>query len=182
MFCMSSLMSCTSHLTSDPKDQSVCRTLGFRRGGQPERRQERRLSTVACKPLFGPGCPAGLRDEVSLVCSPRPLPERTRGFRWATDPAAGVGCVHGTSLISTVQPTASAYLCNVAMDGECFWLPPPASNRATAEGVVPMRSATSVCVRPARFLACNSSANQANSASSALYSARTWGSRRAFAL
>ena len=90
--------------------------------------------------------------------------------------------MQGMSLISTVQPTAAAYLRNVAMDGACLWLPPPASNRATPEGVVPIRSATSACVRPARFLACNSSANQVNSASSALYSACTWGLRRAFTL
>lgn len=48
-----------------------------------------------------------------------------------------------TNLISNWHPTASAYFRHVAMDGECFLLPPPASSLAMADVFVPMRSATS---------------------------------------
>src|SRR5262249_26041055 len=69
----------------------------------------------------------------------------------------------GRNRIARRQPTAFAYFRSVVSDGECRLFPPPASRRATAGVFVPMRTATSACVRPARRRACSNSSNRANS-------------------
>ena len=83
-----------------------------------------------------------------------------------------------TILISRRQPTASAYFCKVANEGECLRRPPPASNRATTEGCVAMRSATSAWVSPASCRARSNSSNSANSSSKLSYSRTNSGSCR----
>ena len=76
-----------------------------------------------------------------------------------------------TSRNSRRQPTACAYFSKVAIEGECF--PRPDSRRATADWVVPMRSATSACVTPAAARALRNSSRNRNSSSSPSYSAFT---------
>src|SRR5205814_10171574 len=81
----------------------------------------------------------------------------------------------GQRRISRRHPTACAYLRSVAIEGECRWLPPPASSRATAGVFVPIRAATSACVSPACRRAFSSSSSRANSSVWASYSALTAG-------
>jgi hypothetical protein len=60
-----------------------------------------------------------------------------------------------TRRTSRRQPTASAYFCKVASEGECLPLLNDASKRVTAGGFVPIRSATCAWVSPAAWRACN---------------------------
>src|SRR6266702_1554928 len=55
-------------------------------------------------------------------------------------------------------------------------MPPPPSSRATAGVLVPIRAATSACVRPALRRAFSNSSSKANSSARATYSALTAGS------
>ena len=71
-----------------------------------------------------------------------------------------------------------AYFCNVASEGECFRRPPPASNRATTDGCVAMRLATSAWVSPASCRARSNSSNNANSCAKLSYSRTNSGSCR----
>ena len=84
-------------------------------------------------------------------------------------------------LVSRPQPDLQAaadglgVLRSVATDGECRRLPPPASSRATAGVLVPIRAATSACVNPACRRALSNSSSKANSSAWASYSALTAG-------
>src|SRR5262245_47914778 len=84
------------------------------------------------------------------------------------------------SRISRRHPTAWAYLRSVATVGECRRLPPPASSRATAGVLVPIRAATSACVSPACRRAFSNSSSKANSSAWVSYSALTAGRRSIF--
>ncbi|KGC40406.1 hypothetical protein DP42_2464 [Burkholderia pseudomallei] len=57
--------------------------------------------------------------------------------------------IHQANVITSLLPHAAAYLRNVAKEGECFSLVNDASSRDTADAVVPIRSATWACVKPA---------------------------------
>ncbi len=81
----------------------------------------------------------------------------------------------GRNVIANSQPTARAYLRSVVTDGEWPLLPPPASKRAIAGVIVPMRLATSACVKPARRRARSNSSKRPNSSAWASYAALTPG-------
>ena len=73
-------------------------------------------------------------------------------------------------------PQAARYRRIVATEGECLPDAKARSNRATAGACVPMRSATSACVKPASWRASSNKSSNANSSfSSRSYSLRTAG-------
>jgi len=73
--------------------------------------------------------------EPAVLCFVR---ERATLFRFESD---------GTNSTRSLQPTAAAYSFSEVSDGTCF---SAASRRDIALFVVPMRAATTSCVRPAR--------------------------------
>src|SRR5205823_7253358 len=104
-------------------------------------------------------------------------------WRRSAEAAYSAPCLsasRGQRRISRRHPAACAYLRSVAIEGECRWLPPPASSRATAGVFVPIRAATSACVSPACRRALSSSSSRANSSAWASYSALTAGRLSSF--
>ncbi len=93
----------------------------------------------------------------------------------ATLTAARFRLGHANEIMSFF-PHAAAYLRSVENDGECFSLDSEASSLDTADVVVPIRSATCACVKPASLRASSNARSAVNSSSSASYSALMTGS------
>ena len=130
-----------------------------RRSARPplHQRCRRRPTVDVAEPVFSD---RGTYDATTSRCArgPDALPDRP-DFAGARVRA---------KLIRNVVPVAFASRASVRVEGSAF----PPSHHATTSCLVPIRSASCCCVRPASARARISAAGRANSASSASYSAR----------